>query len=82
MLGAALFGTVLARAFAAAEPGATLGSVRTLGGAAHEHAVRSLTDSVDLVFLLAGGLMVLVLVLALRLRVAVRRPEVERVLAA
>ncbi|MFG3053641.1 MFS transporter [Kitasatospora sp. NPDC048239] len=81
-LGAALFGTVLVRAFAAAEPGATLGSVRTLGGAAHEHAVRSFTDSVDVVFLLAGGLMVLVLVLALRLRVAVRGPEVERVLAA
>ncbi len=67
-LGAALFGTVLARAFEASEPGRTLGAVRTLTGAAREHALGSFTDAVDVVFLSAGGVMALVLVLALRLR--------------
>ncbi|MBD0689563.1 EmrB/QacA subfamily drug resistance transporter [Streptomyces sp. CBMA123] len=67
-LGAALFGSVLARVFEAGEPGRSLGAVRTLTGAAREHAVRSFTDAVDVVFLSAGGVMVLVLLLALRLR--------------
>ncbi len=61
-LGAALFGTVLARAFEASEPGRTLGAVRTLTGAAREHALGSFTDAVDVVFLSAGGVMALVLV--------------------
>ncbi|MEU9078487.1 MFS transporter [Kitasatospora sp. NPDC048538] len=73
-LGAALFGTVLARAFAAGEPGRPLGSLRTLTGAAREHALRSFTDAVDVVFLSAGGVMALVLVLALRLPAAEPEP--------
>ncbi|MER8104908.1 MFS transporter [Kitasatospora sp. NPDC094016] len=77
-LGAALFGTVLARAFADGEPGLPLGAVRTLGGAAREHALRSFTDAVDVVFLSAGGLLVLVLLLALRVprTVAAAEPPV------
>ncbi|MEU9045552.1 MFS transporter [Kitasatospora sp. NPDC048343] len=67
-LGAALFGTVLARAYETGEPGRTLGAVRTLAGTAHEHAVRSFTDAVDVVFLSAGGVLALALLLALRLR--------------
>ncbi|WP_230210261.1 MFS transporter [Streptomyces kaniharaensis] len=67
-VGAALFGTVLARVFAAGEPGRPLGAVRALTGAAREHAVRSFTDAVDVVFLSASGVMALVLLLALRLR--------------
>ncbi|MFF4382951.1 MFS transporter [Kitasatospora sp. NPDC001547] len=73
-LGAALFGTVLARAFEAGEPGRPLGAVRTLTGAAHEHAVRSFTDAVDVVFLSAGGVLVLALLCVLRLRTAQEAP--------
>ncbi|MFF2079926.1 MFS transporter [Kitasatospora sp. NPDC058162] len=69
-LGAALFGTVLTRVFESGEPGRSLSAVRTLTGAAREHALRSFTDAVDVVFLAAGGVMVLVLLLALRLRSA------------
>ncbi|MFG2908355.1 MFS transporter [Kitasatospora sp. NPDC048286] len=67
-LGAALFGTVLSRVFAAGEPGRSLGAVGALAGAAREHAVRSFTDAVDVVFLSAGGVLALALVCALRLR--------------
>ncbi|MFJ6621551.1 MFS transporter [Kitasatospora sp. NPDC091335] len=66
-LGAALFGSVLARVFEAGEPGRPLGAVRALTGAAHEHAVRSFTDAVDVVFLSAGGALALALVCVLRL---------------
>ncbi|MFI2611628.1 MFS transporter [Kitasatospora sp. NPDC018619] len=68
-LGAAVFGTVLVRVFADGEPGRPLGAVRTLTGGAREHAVRSLTDAVDVVFLSAGGVLVLALLLVWRLRV-------------
>ncbi|MFJ9842150.1 MFS transporter [Kitasatospora sp. NPDC101155] len=67
-LGAAFFGSLLARVFEAGEPGRPLGAVRVLTGAAREHAVRSFADAVDVVFLSAGGVMALVLLLALRLR--------------
>ncbi|MFD7901652.1 MFS transporter [Kitasatospora sp. NPDC059747] len=67
-LGAALFGTLLARVFAEGEPGRSMGALRTLTGAARDHAVRSFTDAVDVVFLSAAGVMGLVLLLALRLR--------------
>ncbi|MFJ7247005.1 MFS transporter [Kitasatospora sp. NPDC098652] len=76
-LGAALFGTVLARVFEAGEPGRSLSAVRTLTGAAREHALRSFTDAVDVVFLSAGGVMVVVLLLALRLRTAEQAAEIE-----
>ncbi|MFD0410283.1 MFS transporter [Kitasatospora sp. NPDC127116] len=68
-LGAAVFGTVLTRVFADGEQGRPLGAVRTLTGTAREHAVRSFTDAVDVVFLSAGGVLVLVLLLVWRLRV-------------
>ncbi|MEE1785389.1 MFS transporter [Streptomyces sp. SP17BM10] len=67
-LGAALFGTLLARVFSAGEPGRSLGALRTLTGVARDHAVHSFTDAVDVVFLSAAGVMGLVLLLALRLR--------------
>ncbi|MER7767883.1 MFS transporter [Kitasatospora sp. NPDC096140] len=69
-LGAALFGTVLARVYEAGEPGGSFGALRTLAGAAREHALGSFTDAVDVVFLSAGGLLTLALLLALRLRAA------------
>ncbi|MEU1424515.1 MFS transporter [Kitasatospora sp. NPDC005751] len=67
-LGAALFGTVLARVFDSGEPGTALGAVGRLTGAARTHAVHSFIGAVDVVFLSAAGVMALVLVLALRLR--------------
>ncbi|MEU3570809.1 MFS transporter [Kitasatospora sp. NPDC036755] len=66
-LGAAVFGTVLVRVFADGEQGRPLGAVRTLTGAAREHAVRSFTEAVDVVFLSAGGVLVLVVLLVWRL---------------
>lgn len=83
-LGAALFGTVLARVFEGGEPGASLGAVGRMAGAAREHAVRSFVDAVDVVFLSAAGVMALVVVLALRLpRQPVEEQAVEeRVLTA
>ncbi|MFF1870879.1 MFS transporter [Kitasatospora herbaricolor] len=73
-LGAALFGTVLARVFGSAEPGTPLGAVATLTGAQHEQAVRSFVHAADVVFVSAGGLMVLAMLLALRLRPAAAGP--------
>ncbi|MFF9642562.1 MFS transporter [Kitasatospora aureofaciens] len=67
-LGAAVFGTVLSRVFETGRPGRTLGAVRAVTGPAREQALRSFTDAVDVVFLSAAGVMVLVLLLALRLR--------------
>ncbi|MFE6750456.1 MFS transporter [Kitasatospora purpeofusca] len=69
-LGAAVFGTVLARVFTANEPGVPLGAVGRLTGAAREHAVAGFVDAVDTVFLSAAGVMALALLLALRLRPA------------
>ncbi|MEU6233874.1 MFS transporter [Kitasatospora sp. NPDC047058] len=82
-LGAALFGTVLARVFESGEPGTPLGAVGRLAGAARVHAVGSFVDAVDVVFLSAAGVMALVVVLALRLpRPAVRPVTEEQALAA
>ncbi|MGV9269793.1 MFS transporter [Kitasatospora sp. NPDC003701] len=67
-LGAAFFGTVLARVFDSGEPGTPLGAVGRLTGAAREHAVHSFIDAVDVVFFSAAGVMALVMVLALQLR--------------
>ncbi|WP_380279808.1 MFS transporter [Kitasatospora purpeofusca] len=67
-LGAALFGTVLARVFARYEPGLPLGAVGRLTGAAREHAVAGFVDAVDAVFLSAAGVMALALLIVLRLR--------------
>ncbi|MFE4517122.1 MFS transporter [Kitasatospora sp. NPDC056783] len=75
-LGAALFGTVLSRVFGAGEHGRPLGAIRTLTGAAHEHAVRSFTDAVDVVFLSAGGVLALAFLCVLRLRSAERASAV------
>ncbi|MFI6157073.1 MFS transporter [Kitasatospora sp. NPDC051170] len=68
-LGAALFGTLLARVYENGEPGRSMGAVRSLTGAAREHAVESFTDAVDVVFLTGGGVLVLVALLVWRLRV-------------
>lgn len=77
-LGAAVFGTVLARVFDSAEPGVPLSAVGRLTGAAREHAVAGFVDGVDTVFLSAAGVMVLALLLALRLRPAAERGEGAR----
>ncbi|MET8701558.1 MFS transporter [Kitasatospora sp. NPDC004723] len=67
-LGAALFGTVLARVFERYEPGVPLGAVGALSGAAREHAVTGFVGAVDAVFLSAAGVMALAVLLTLRLR--------------
>nr|BEK68605.1 hypothetical protein KPHV_58320 [Kitasatospora purpeofusca] len=77
-LGAAVFGTVLAREFGAAEPGVALGAVGRLTGAAREHAMAGFVDAVDTVFLSASGVMALALLLALRLRPAGAAERGER----
>ncbi|MCG6497464.1 MFS transporter [Kitasatospora sp. A2-31] len=73
-LGAALFGTLLARVFADGEPGMPLGAVGRTAGAERVHAVQSFVDAVDVVFFTASGVMALALLLALRLR---SRPVAE-----
>ncbi|MBC2877923.1 MFS transporter [Streptomyces sp. TYQ1024] len=66
-LGTALFGTVLARVYAAEGPGGSASGIAALRGAQRADAVEAFTSAVDVVFLCAAGAMVLALVLASRL---------------
>ncbi|MEV0090681.1 MFS transporter [Streptomyces sp. NPDC050738] len=66
-IGAAVFGTVLARLYEAHGPGSSAGAIATLTGAAHTRALGALTDSIGVVFWCASGLMAVAAVLALRL---------------
>lgn len=66
-LGTALFGTVLARVYAAEGPGGSASGIAALRGGERADAVAAFTSAVDVVFLCAAGAMALALVLALRL---------------
>ncbi|MFF9770077.1 MFS transporter [Streptomyces sp. NPDC014636] len=78
-LGAALFGTLLARLYDG--PG-DVGSLATLRGAAHRQGVAAYTSALDTVFLCAAGVMALCLLLALRLPKGVPAPATEETVAA
>ena len=66
-LGAALFGAVLSRVYAAKGPGGSTSDIARLTGPARGHALDAFVSSADVVFACATGAMVLALILATRL---------------
>ncbi|MFF8715174.1 MFS transporter [Streptomyces sp. NPDC015184] len=66
-LGAAVFGTVLSRVYAARGPGGTTSTIGRLTGPAHQQAVDAFVSSMNVVFWAATGLMLLATVLAFRI---------------
>ncbi|MFE9538478.1 MFS transporter [Streptomyces sp. NPDC006691] len=66
-LGAAVFGTLLSRVYEAKVPGGSTSAIAHLTGAAHATAVRGFVPAMDLVFLVAAGVMAVAAVLAARL---------------
>ncbi|MFD7495641.1 MFS transporter [Streptomyces sp. NPDC059832] len=66
-LGAALFGTVLSRVYAARGPGGTTSTIGRLTGHAHQQALDAFVSSTNVVFWSATGVMILASVLAARL---------------
>ncbi|MFG2718844.1 MFS transporter [Streptomyces sp. NPDC048416] len=66
-LGAAAFGTLLSRVYEAKVPGGSTSAIAHLTGAARDHAVHGFVGAMDVVFLVAAGLMALAAVLAARL---------------
>ncbi|WP_344018640.1 MFS transporter [Streptomyces luteireticuli] len=75
-LGSALFGTVLARVYAAEGPGGSASGIASLRGAERADAVGAFVTSVDTVFAVAAGVVGVALLLALRLRVPAVAPAV------
>ncbi|MEU9315817.1 MFS transporter [Streptomyces sp. NPDC048295] len=73
-LGAALFGTVLSRVYAARGPGGTTSGIGRLTGHAHQQALDAFVASTNAVFRAATGVMILATVLATRLP-SRREPE-------
>ncbi|MFH8344672.1 MFS transporter [Streptomyces sp. NPDC018045] len=67
-LGAALFGTVLARVYADRGPGGSTSAIPALKGEAHTRAVDAFSSSISVVFLCSTAVLVLALLLALRIR--------------
>ncbi|MFD0343836.1 hypothetical protein ACFVH0_35055 [Streptomyces sp. NPDC127117] len=75
-LGAALFGTVLSRVYAARGPGGTTSTIDRLTGHARRKALDAFVSSTNVVLRSATGVMVLAAVLATRLPAGIRRkPE-------
>ncbi|MEW2161481.1 MFS transporter [Streptomyces sp. NPDC007084] len=66
-LGTAVFGTVLARLYAADGPGGDIGSLARLTGQAHTDGVRAFVSAMDMVFWGAAALLAVGVALALRL---------------
>ncbi|MGW2178051.1 MFS transporter [Streptomyces sp. NPDC001732] len=66
-LGAAVFGTVLSRMYAARGPGGTTITIDRLSGPAHQQAMDAFVSSMNVVFWAAAGLMLLATALAVRL---------------
>ncbi|MET9360135.1 MFS transporter [Streptomyces sp. NPDC006632] len=66
-LGAAVFGTLLSRVYEAKVPGGSTSAIAHLTGAAHATAVHGFVTAMDVVFLVAAGVMALAAVLAVRL---------------
>ncbi|MFE9122516.1 MFS transporter [Streptomyces sp. NPDC007172] len=75
-LGAAVFGTLLSRVYEAKVPGGSTSAITHLTGAAHATAVRGFVPAMDVVFLVAAGVMAVAAVLAARLP-AETRPAAE-----
>ncbi|MCT2546583.1 MULTISPECIES: MFS transporter [Streptomyces] len=75
-LGAAVFGTVLSRVYAARGPGGTTSTIGGLTGHARRQALDAFVSSTSVVFWSATAVMILAAVLAARLPAGVRRkPE-------
>ncbi|MFI0258565.1 MFS transporter [Streptomyces sp. NPDC017056] len=74
-LGAALFGTVLARVYADRGPGGSTSAIPTLKGEAHTRAVDAFSSSTGVVFLCSAGVLALALLLSLRIRPAAPAAE-------
>ncbi|MET8248323.1 MFS transporter [Streptomyces sp. NPDC005202] len=79
-LGTAIFGTVLARLYAAHGPGGDVSALGRLTGAARGEGVHAFVDATQVVFWGGAGLMALAALLALRLRgpAAAKNPGGER----
>jgi EmrB/QacA subfamily drug resistance transporter len=73
-LGAAVFGTLLSRVYEAKVPGGSTSTIAHLTGAARDTAVHGFVSAMDVVFLVAAGIMAVAAVLAARLP-AETRPE-------
>ncbi|MFG3525155.1 MFS transporter [Streptomyces sp. NPDC047917] len=75
-LGAAVFGTVLSRVYAARGPGGTTSTIGELTGHARRQALDAFVSSTSVVFWSATGVMILAAVLATRLPAGVQqKPE-------
>ncbi|MFI6049948.1 MFS transporter [Streptomyces violascens] len=66
-LGAAAFGTLLSRVYEAKVPGGSTSTIAHLTGAARDTAVHGFVSAMDVVFLVAAGVMAVAAVLAARL---------------
>ncbi|MFD9823732.1 MFS transporter [Streptomyces violascens] len=66
-LGAAVFGTLLSRVYEAKVPGGSTSTLAHLSGAARDTAVHGFVSAMDVVFLVAAGVMAVAAVLAARL---------------
>ncbi|WP_344079924.1 MFS transporter [Streptomyces crystallinus] len=69
-LGAAVFGTVLSRVYESSGPGGSTSALASLRGEAREAGVHALTSGMDVVFLVAAGVMAGAGVMATRLPAA------------
>lgn len=77
-LGASVFGTVLARLYAADGPGGDVSALARLTGTAHAEAVHAFVSATDVVFWSGAALMTLAAVLAVRLPRPGRPEDTER----
>ncbi|MEU4346677.1 MFS transporter [Streptomyces sp. NPDC023838] len=66
-VGAGVFGTVLSRVYESSGPGGSTSALGALRGAAHRDGVHALTSGMDVVFVVAAGVMAGAAVLATRL---------------
>ncbi|MFG2434821.1 MFS transporter [Streptomyces sp. NPDC048508] len=78
-LGTAVFGTVLARLYAADGPGGGIGSLARLTGRAHTDGVEAFVSAMDVVFWGAAAVMAVGVVLALRLPRSGTRPGIPAI---
>ncbi|MFE9368906.1 MFS transporter [Streptomyces sp. NPDC006711] len=76
-LGAAVFGTLLSRVYETKVPGGSTSAIARLTRAARERATHGFTGAMDVVFLVAAGVMVVAAVLAARLPDDVRPAPAE-----
>lgn len=75
-IGAAVFGSIMVRLYAADVPGTSINGIAKLSGAARDHALTSFVSSVDTVFLIAAGICALTALIAATLPTAKPVPAV------